>query len=253
MKLQLKPVMETNFLSHELEDNLDNTNQSEKINFYDSDYNQNLNTWTEVQEPPSSHVDRHAASQVKVIKTIVTDEHDEHNDTSSMVMTSEGGIKEGAKIKGHYYQKSSGSTLSKKSNKKMRGTSSSNSSGRSKKEEIKAFQQQLKLKMSKKEKMVEFRNDNDDENQPDTNPIIDLPSYDLPDKLFVNKDKELENKYTVNLDDLRKEREIELKKKEEEQRQMEEKEKRARYEAILANRQKKNLMVKNSHLTQMEQ
>ena len=28
MKLQLKPVMETNFLSHELEDNLDNTNQS---------------------------------------------------------------------------------------------------------------------------------------------------------------------------------------------------------------------------------
>ena len=48
--------------------------------------------------------------------------------------------------------------------------------------------------MSKKEKMVEFRNDNDDENQPDTNPIIDLPSYDLPDKLFVNKDKELENK-----------------------------------------------------------
>lgn len=87
--------------------------------------------------------------------------------------------------------------------------------------------------------MVEFRNDNDDENQPDTNPIIDLPSYDLPDKLFVNKDKELENKYTVNLDDLRKEREIELKKKEEEQRQMEEKEKRARYEAILANRPKK--------------
>ena len=103
MKLQLKPLMENNFLSHELEDNLDNNNaQKEKIFFYDSDYNQNLNTWTEVQEPPSSHVDRHAASQVKVLKPILTDEHDEHNDTSSMVMTSEGG-----KIQGHCYQKSS--------------------------------------------------------------------------------------------------------------------------------------------------
>ena len=77
-------------------------------------------------------------------------------------------------------------------------------------EEIKAFQAQLKLKMSNKQKMAEIQNESD-ENQPDNNPIIDLPSYDIPESKFYNK--YLENEKTLDLDNLRREREIEIKRK----------------------------------------
>ena len=263
IKDQIKPLLEVGFLSHEIEKNKEtdvSVNKEgslqqepqlilkeEKIElFYDNPDYDYENTWLEIPEPPIQEIDRNAGTQIKLVKSNPTDEQDEniHNNqssnndypgTSMTVITSEGNVRESMPHE-KFNNKLSSSSIKKSKKKIMSSSSVSSRDTDKKKEEIKAFQAQLKLKMSNKQKMAEIQNESD-ENKPDNNPIIDLPSYDIPESKFYNK--YLENEKTLDLDNLRREREIEIKRKEEEQKLQIEKEKRERYNMLLANRPKK--------------
>lgn len=259
LKDQLKPLLGLGFLSHENEKNKvinlsDNKEANlpqepqlilneEKIElFYDNPNYDYENTWMEIPEPPTQEIDRNASTQIKLIKNNPTDEQDENinnnqnnNDYTGTIMpiiTSEGNGNDNMP----HDQINRKSTVKKTKKNKISSSSLSSRDTDKKKEEIKAFQVKLKLKMSNKQKMAEIQDEND-ENKPDTNPVIDLPSYDIPESKFYNK--YLENEKTLDLDNLRKERELEIKRKEEEKRLQIEKEKKERYNMLLANRPKK--------------
>ena len=239
---QLKPLYEIGFISHEIDTGNKTDIPEVFFNNPDTDYE---NTWMEIPEPQSQELDRYAGSKIRLIKPPPrTEQADKEKDNAIVengmpVITSEGNLKETGNL--HSHHQSNISMRTKKSMKRLKLSSSSLSSNKTnesnKREEIKAFQAQLKAKMADKQKKIEISNE-DDENKPDDNPIIDLPSYDIPENVFYNKYKEAEN--TLDLENLRKEREIEIKRKEEEKRIKAEKEKRERYNSIMANRPKKD-------------
>ncbi len=196
IKEMIKPAMKMNFIPYEIRHN-----EKEKI-FFDSPKCNQHNTWIEIEEPKVPINDRCASDQVKYNEflPIEFDIIQSSNVSNSHLLLIDkdlnlSEIKDFEKDENELPNKKlTLRTISKKSTESIKRSLSKN----------------ITKKNENEEEKKETKKQNKDNKE---GRWIDLPSYDLPEEVYLNK--YLKNDNNPELIELRKEMELEIKKREE--------------------------------------
>jgi len=202
IKEMIKPAMKMNFIPYEIRHN-----EKEKI-FFDRPKCDKHNTWIEIEEPKTPINDRFTCDQIKYSEftPIEFDIIQSSNVSNSNFLFIDkdlniSEIKDNEKNENELpIKKLTLRNISKKTTENIKRTLSKNVT---KKNDI---EEEIKEKEKEKPKR-----DNKGEG-----PWIDLPSYDLPEEIYLNK--YLKNDNNPEIIELRKEMELEIKKREEQKR-----------------------------------